>query len=168
MNIIPKEIKDKLFGQIMNTKTLIIIFIIGITLIMFPTKEQKDVAVTTTDESTYKAEIEKELQEIVQKIKGAGKVSVMVTLSDGGITYYATDEKTDNENDSKSREMTHVFTDEGNKKQALVIKKTEPEVSGVLVCATGASDIEVKKNIISAVTALLGIKSHRIEVLERG
>lgn len=159
---------NKFFGQITNTKTLIIIFIIGASLMMFPTKTEKEVFVENQNESTYKAEIEEELTEIVGKIKGVGKVSVMVTLSDNGNTFYATDEKTDNKSDSKSREMTHVFSDEGNMKHALIVRKTEPQISGVLICAEGAGNIETKKSIISAISALTGVKSHRIEVLERG
>lgn len=135
---------------------------------MFPMTTEKNVSFEKQSESTYKAEIEQELSKIIEKIKGAGKVSVMVTLSDNGNTYYATDEKTDSKSDSKVREMTHVFSDEGNKKQALIVRKTEPQISGVLICASGAGNIEIRKNIISAVSALTGVKSHRIEVLERG
>ena len=163
-----KGILNNFFGQITNTKTLIIIFIIGASLMMFPMTTEKNVSSEKQNESTYKAEIEQELSEIIEKIKGAGKVSVMVTLSDNGNTYYATDEKTDSKSDSKVREMTHVFSDEGNKKEALIVRKTEPQISGVLICASGAGNIEIRKNIISAVSALTGVKSHRIEVLERG
>lgn len=168
MKIKPKEILDNFFGQIKNTKTLAIILIVGIVLMMLPTKTEKEASVSIPDESTYKLELEEELSEIIGKIKGAGRVSVMVMLSDSGNTYYATDEKSDSKTDSESQEKTHVFSDEGNKKQALVVKKTEPHISGVLICADGAGNIEVRKNIISAVTALTGVKSHRIEVLERG
>ncbi len=168
MKIKLQEIFGKFFGQIKNTKTLIIIFIIGIALVMFPAKTEKEISVTKNEESTYKAEIEHQLSEIIGKIKGVGKVSVMVTLSDNGNTYYATDEKSDSKPDSKSIEMTHVFSDEGNKKHALITRKTEPQISGVLICAQGAENIETRKNIISAVSALTGVKSHRIEVLERG
>ena len=163
-----REMFNKLFGQITNTKTLIVIFIIGVLLMMFPAEAEKEILVENQNESTYKWEIEEELSEIIGKIKGVGKVSVMVTLSDNGNTFYATDEKSDSKSDSKSIEMTHVFSDEGNKKHALVVKKTEPQISGVLICAEGAENIEIKKSIISAISALTGVKSHRIEVLERG
>ena len=101
-----------------------------------------------------------------------GTVDVMVTLEDSGDTYYAKDEsenltKTESET-NKSKDLTHVLKGEGSSSEApLVTKKTYPLISGVLICAEGAKDINVKNNIIKAAEALLGVKSHRIEVLER-
>ena len=61
-----------------------------------------------------------------------------------------------------------MFSKSSNEETPLIIRQTEPEISGVLICADGAANPQVKSNIISAVSALLGIKTHRIEVLERG
>ncbi len=166
MNV--KETLKRYFGQITNTKTLIIILIVGVALVMLPTGEKAPAKENKIDENTYKITIENDLKEILQNIKGAGKIDVMITLSDNGNTLYATDEKVNTDDTSKTQEKNHVLTDEGNTNHALIIKKTEPQIAGVLVCAEGAGNIEVKQNIISAVSALLGIKSHRIEVLERG
>lgn len=164
----------KVFGQIKNTKALFIIFIVGIALLLLPTggsleeKEVKD----KDDFSNYQQELENDLKNIISKIKGVGAVDVMVMLEDSGDTYFAKNEsenhtKTDSEN-SKSKELTYVLKGEGSSSEApLITKKTYPTVSGVLVCAAGAENAMIKENIIKATQALLGIKSHRIEVLER-
>lgn len=175
MKIDLKETIQKIFGQIKNTKVLAIIFIIGIVLVMFPsgndtkkTKEEKNVQ----DYSSYKTELEEDLQKIIAKIKGAGKVDVMVTLEDDGDTKFATDENVsfseNGEQTTKSAEKVHVFSSESSKAEVPIItKKTYPKISGVLICAQGAQNSGVKNNIIKAAEALLGVKSHRIEVLER-
>ena len=52
----------KFFGQIMNTKILVIIFIVGIGLMMLPsggTKEKKEVVEQQISGTAYKEEIEK-------------------------------------------------------------------------------------------------------------
>ena len=163
-----KEQFLKFFGQIMNTKTLVIIFIIGMVLVIIPsgkTSESKEIH-NTTDVS--KESIEEELEGIISKINGVGRVDVMVTLEDKGVTYYAQDEQVKKDENNKSTEKSHVFSKKSSTEEPLIIKRTEPKVSGILVCAEGARDPQVKSNIISAASALLGIKSHRIEVLERG
>lgn len=39
-----------------------------------------------------------------------------------------------------------------------------PKVEGVIVTADGASDVNVKTNIISAVEAVTGVPAHKIQV----
>ena len=48
-----------------------------------------------------------------------------------------------------------------------ILKKTEPEVRGVLVVAEGADNIVVRERIINAVTVALDIPLHRVEVVQR-
>ena len=164
----------KLFGQIKNTKTLVIIFIVGIALLMLPAGSKTEKKEVKNDDAflKYKEELRTDLKEIISKIKGVGAVDVMVTLEDSGDTYYAKDEsenltKTDSET-NKSKDLTHVLKGEGSSSEApLITKKMYPSISGVLICAEGAGDLNVKNNIIKAAEALLGVKSHRIEVLER-
>lgn len=163
-----KELFVKFFGQIMNTKTLAVIFIVGIGLLLLPSGNNKEPKEIKAIADTTKKDIESELASILSKVKGAGKVDVMITLADKGATFYAQDERTDNTDNSKATEKNHVFSKSSNTEEPLIIKKTEPQISGVLICAEGAGNPQVKSNIISATTALLGIKSHRIEVLERG
>lgn len=168
MKINYKELFLKYFGQIMNTKTLLVIFIIGIVLLFLPSGKPKEEKEIYDTKIISKAETEKELESILSKIKGAGKVEVMITLEDAGTTHYAQDEHIQGSDESKTTEKNHVLQKKSNAEEPLVVKKTEPKVSGILICATGAGNPQVKSNIISAASALLGIKSHRIEVLERG
>ncbi len=170
-----KEALKSFFGHIKNTKVLAVIFIIGIGLMLIPAGNEEKTqqpAEETADFKGYKQTIEEDLQKILSQIKGAGKVSVMVTLSDGGDTYFAVDENASytkgDADEARSSEITHVFkNDKSDGELPLITRQTYPQVSGVLICAEGASSLQVKNNIITAVEALLGVKSHRIEVLER-
>lgn len=166
----------KLFGQIKNTKFIAVILIVGIALIIFPSGEKSGEASKknepTADFSEYKEELEHDLCNILKKIKGAGQVSVMITLEDSGNTYFAKDvsETIKERDDEKERntDTSHILKNEKtNGESPLVTKKTYPSVSGVLICAKGAQNPQIKSNIIKATQALLGIKTHRIEVLER-
>ncbi len=168
MKINIKELLSKYFGQIMNTKILIIIFIVGIGLLFLPVGSKDKPKEAATIKTENKEDIEEEIEAILSKIKGAGRVDVMVTLADEGTTYYAQNERAQNTDDEKTVEKNYVLSKSSNTEGPLVIKKTTPAVSGILVCAEGAGNPQVKSDIISATSALLGVKSHRIEVLERG
>ncbi len=165
----------KLFGQIKNTKVLCIIFIVGIVMLLLPTgntKKPQNEPVVDTSFSEYRQEMEKNLTSIISKIKGVGRVSVMITFTDEGSTYFAKNENTSymqGENETtRTNDSSYVLKSESQSKESpLITKKTSPEISGVLICAKGAENPQIKNNIKMAVEALLGVKSHRIEVLER-
>ena len=166
----------KFFGQIKNTKVLCIIFILGIVLLMLPTgsnsKKTETEVLENSGFSEYKKELEENLTSIISKIKGVGKVDVMITFLDEGSTYFAKNENIsykEGENETtKTNDSTYVLKSEASSKESpLITKKTSPEISGVLICAQGAQNPQIKNNITMAVEALLGVKSHRVEVLER-
>ncbi len=166
----------KLFGQIKNTKLLSIIFILGIVLLMLPTgtseKKSRPQELSATDFTEYKKDLEENLKNIISKIKGVGRTDVMITFYDEGITYFAKNESTSyterEKETTRTNDTTYVLKGEESSREAPIItKKTSPEIAGVLICAQGAESPQVKNSITTAVEALLGVKSHRVEVLER-
>ena len=42
-----------------------------------------------------------------------------------------------------------------------------PKIEGVIVTAEGANDVNVKTNIISAIEAITGVPTHKIQVFNR-
>lgn len=170
------DIFKSLSERIKNNKWIAVIFIIGIGLMLLPaeknTAKSEPQKVSEESFAEYKSNMENDLRKIISDIKGAGKVSVMITLGDNGNTYFATDEtdSTSERNGEKSREKQtrHILKSvASNVDEPLVRGKTPPQISGVLICAEGADDAKVKNNIVCAVEALVGVKSHRVEVLER-
>ena len=121
----------------------------------------------------YVTSIENRLESVIGDISGVGRVSVMITL-DGGMSYeYAkeseevtTSSSVGNGTNSKTTmsESVIIVTQNG-KNTPLVVREIFPSVSGVLVVCSGANNVAVKLNIISAVSTLLGISENRIQVL---
>ena len=161
--------------MITNKKWIALIFILGLGLILLPAENKaKETKHTEVKEShqEYRENLEKDLKGILSQVKGVGKVDVLITLDDSGNTYFATDETENisqkNEEKNKSRQIQHVLRSNGsNTDEPLITGKKSPKISGVLICAEGANDSAVKNSIKCAVEALLGVGSHRIEVLER-
>ncbi|MBR4036479.1 MAG: hypothetical protein IKJ05_07105 [Oscillospiraceae bacterium] len=138
------------------------------------TKEQSsDVSL-----SEYRINMEKELEELLSIVSGAGKVEVMITLESGQENIYAwqektsTDEKTDvyGSTDTGTRRETYeneiVMVNSGSNKAALIEKTMEPVVQGVVVVCEGADDVKVISNITNAVSVALNVTSNRICVIK--
>lgn len=179
-----QEIFRKYLGQIMNTKGLLVILLIGVALLVLaglPGKNGKKQEPVKTGESMadreqYTRELETRLSKSLSTIRGAGSVSVMITLEDTGQSIYAQNEKAESKTAAEGAEPSAVRSsdgsyvlksDSGGGQSPLLIKSNLPKVSGVLVTAQGAGDAEVKNNLVSAVRAVLDVKAHRVQVLSK-
>ncbi|MFH5184856.1 stage III sporulation protein AG [Paenibacillus sp. TAB 01] len=128
----------------------------------------------------YEDAYESQLKEILSKIVAVGEVEVMVTIeSTEEITVDHNTKETQqvtNEKDEKgaTRHITNVTRDGevvlyevSGGKQPLVLKTIKPKIRGVVVVATGAENLTVKKMITEAVERGLDVPAHRISVLPR-
>lgn len=104
-------------------------------------------------DTEYKSELEKELENIISKIDGVGKVTVMLTVESTYSYEYVKDYSDD--------EIETVIV--GNK-EALISKISNPHVSGVLVVCSGGDNVSVKEKIINAVATVLDIPLSRVYV----
>ena len=110
---------------------------------------------------------------------GAGKVQVMITVSDTGTEILEKDteinaadlEETDDaggrrkNTESGQREEAVYFRDAEGNEIPYVVQRKLPEVTGVVVIAEGAGNETVKENIIGAVGVLFNLNEHRIKVI---
>lgn len=124
--------------------------------------------------------IEKEMEEILSQMAGAGKVDVMITYETGKESVPATNVKrNDNSTQEKdtsggTRDITqndfesNVVYEEGQgTKKPIILKEIQPKVKGVVIIADGADNPVVKENLCNAAKVLLDVEIHKIEVLKR-
>ena len=120
----------------------------------------------------YSSTIESKLENLISKIKGAGKTTVMVYLEESPILVLAesTDEKvntTTNGNTSTSYTTTvtePIILNSAGSSVPLVLTEKLPEIKGVVVVAEGADAVAVKLDIIQAIKTLIDIPSGNIQV----
>ncbi|MEG6615895.1 hypothetical protein V6C27_05565 [Peptococcaceae bacterium 1198_IL3148] len=121
------------------------------------------------------------LQQMLAMVEGAGDVQVTVRLASSSRSEYAintsTGTKTTEEKDQAGG--TRVQTEGNDTGQLVLIKdndgkeipvlqqETAPNVSGVLVVATGASDPAIKTELFRAVRVALGVEPQKILVLPK-
>ncbi|MBU5426665.1 sporulation stage III protein AG [Tissierella pigra] len=126
-------------------------------------------------EEDYSSYLEKKLTNILTKLNGVGKVSVMVTLENSiekvaaSNTTKTTEETIENDSEGGTREIhreditTQVMT-RGSDGSLLVVKEIKPTVQGVIVVAEGADDPILKEMLYEAVKTVLGIKGNKVQV----
>ncbi|GAE87650.1 stage III sporulation protein AG [Acetivibrio straminisolvens] len=138
--------------------------------------------VLNVDVDDEKSQLEKDIENILGKIQGAGKVTVMITYASGKeIVPYADVKRSDNSTNEKdssggtrmivqSNYESSVVYEENDKgvKKPIIAKELMPEIKGVLVVAEGASEATVRENLINSVKVLLDIPVHKIQVVEGG
>ena len=123
--------------------------------------------------------LEENLEDILSKIAGVGKVKVLVTYSETSEVVAMYNEKntlnnteeTDTNGGVRKIEQTDtdkeiIYEEKNGQKTPITQKVIMPKIEGAIVTAEGASDPAIKTNIIQAVSAATGISTYRIQVFE--
>lgn len=181
MNVISKFF-DKLDSK---PKKILIFVLIGIALMIvgsvFFDKGNQNVAVSNNNiiNETHKLDEEeiqkkeKQMEDILSKIKGVGKVKVMITSKSSSYFVMAQDEKLDTNKvtdngkttESTTDEKTHLMVKEGSNAQVpLVIKEYEPEIEGILILCEGAENQEIQLQVYNAAKSLMNVSPSKIEI----
>lgn len=146
----------------------------------------KQLAVTKSTQSqsniqstTNTSDLEERLEMILSNINGVGTVKVFINYSESSETVAmynensktSVTEETDTSGGVRKVEETDsqkeiVYQEDNGNKTPIVQKTVEPKIEGAIITAKGASDINVKTNIIQAVEAATGLATHKIQVFE--
>ncbi len=116
---------------------------------------------TTDIVSNYVNQLEIRLSDNLSKVKGAGKVSVIISIKSGMETVLAMNTTTTVTENGTFIEETPIILNG----KTVVLKELYPEITGVLIVAEGADNISVLKKIQQATTSLLDIEINQIEIL---
>ena len=186
--LIVRKKEDNWKKNIENMVVFLIILIVTIITIntIWNKKNEKEIVSNvqnniikenTIQTSTSEENLEESLEQILAKIEGVGKVSVLITYSETSqvIAMYnekqkeSKTEETDTSGGSRqiietdsSKEI--VYKEENGEKVPITQKVILPKIEGALIIAEGAKNAEVKANIIQAVEAATGLATHKIQV----
>lgn len=166
-----KQTVEKILEKIKRDRKLAIIICVGLAGIILLTLSELMPPKNKTEEKTseksetyirdsYEEDIEKRLTSIVSAIDGAGRTQVMVTLASGDENVYAVKEKSSD----GSREREYIVIDSDDNESGLLLKVIEPEIRGVAIVCEGADSAKVRQEIVSSVSAVLGISTNRISI----
>lgn len=169
------EFSEKLSAlteKIMKDKKALFIValaIAGMLLILFSddSNDIKELSVSETA-SEFRENYEEELEKLISKIEGAGRVSVMITYESGEESVFASDKEESFRNGEQKIKNDYIIVDGENGETGLKIKSIYPEIKGVAVVCSGASDPVIKERIVSVVSALFDISTKNISIVSAG
>ncbi len=110
---------------------------------------------------SYVTHLENRLSNTLSKVKGAGKVSVVITVESGMETVLASKTTTTQTSNGTETGKTPIVVNG----KTIVVKELYPEIIGVLIVAEGANDFAVLNRIQQATISLLDINVNQIEIL---
>lgn len=181
--------------KIENLVFLVIILIITIVIINYVWNGNKNSNKTITNSAGKKlattesntnnksesneVSLEERLENILSNINGVGNVKVFInyTESNETVAMYnensktSVTEETDTSGGVRKVESTDsqkeiVYQENDGNKVPIIQKTIEPKIEGAIITAKGASNINIKTNIIQAVEAATGLATHKIQVFE--
>lgn len=120
---------------------------------------QVSAEISAFDEAEYESALVKKIEDVCGKVKGAGKVSVAVTLDGSYRAIYA-----QNSSDGSSVRREYLLVGSGSSEAPLLLGYAPPEILGVGIVCSGAVNDAVRSEIISLVSALLDVPTNKIYV----
>ena len=142
-------------------------------------KTSQDADSNQSSSSSNSEGLERRLEDILKNIEGVGDVKVFINYSESSETVAmynenskkSTTEETDKSGGVRKVEETDsqkevIYQEQNGNKTPIVQKTVEPKIEGAIITAKGASDINVKTNIIQAVEAATGLATHKIQVFQ--
>lgn len=151
-----------------QNKFVLIILAIGLLFLVLPTERAATSSVPqgVVDEGDDHsiAELQKELGEILSRIDGAGKVSVMLTIRSGTERIFAVDRESEEKDGTVELREEIVVVSGDSGENAVLIGQNYPTFQGALVVCPGGSNPEVQLALTRALSALTGLSANRILV----
>jgi len=102
--------------------------------------------------------LENKLESVLASVRGAGQVNVVITLDSGFEYVYASKEET------KTRKVTtsQLIMVDG---KPVLEKEIYPTIKGIVVTSSGAENVSVKMNLLTALQTVVNVPNQNITIL---
>lgn len=123
--------------------------------------------------------LQENLEAILETMEGVGKVKVLINYAETSTTVAmynetkteSTTEEKDTEGGTRNVTQTDTqkeiaYTEENGESSPITEKVIMPTIEGAIITAEGASNANVKADIISATQAVTGLATHKIQVFQ--
>lgn len=139
---------------------VVLVILAGVALMCLPSEKETAAAPETV---RPQPELQEELETLLSRLEGAGKVKVLLTQATGAKTIYQTDETI---RDDTRQSDTVLVTGTDRSQTGLVQQVDPPRYQGAVVLCQGAQRASVRLAIVEAVANATGLPSNKISVLK--
>ena len=150
-----------------NTFIAICVGLICVIVLFFSFPKSKNKSQTNTNQPStnytfdaleYANQVSKNLQDIINNVSGITNAKVVVVVKQSPIFEYLTEK--DNTDGSV------VYYKNSSNYQPVVVTQFLPEIQGILIVAKGVSNLQIKNNLLNAVSAVYNLNISCIDILE--
>lgn len=155
-------------------KYVLLILLAGVALLLWPSGKEPpskeapaEISASVPQEDFSVSALEEKLSETLSKVKGAGDVTVMLTVQGGSRQVLAVDEKSSHKADggSETQSTTVVVSGaSGTGNSPVLVQQLYPRFQGALVVCSGGEDAGVRLKLMEAVSALTGLGTDKISI----
>lgn len=141
--------------------------VLGIVLMLLPSGSKESVESEKMQDPFDRIALQREMEDILKAIDGAGRLRVMLSVSSGSELELAQDVTAQKETESSSRKTQTIVLGVGSGRQEIVVTKSVyPRITGALVVCEGAGNASVRLDLVNAVGALTGLSADKISVVK--
>lgn len=131
------------------------------------TTSTENINVNKTASKEAQDNLESKLANILSQISGIDNVSVVITYASQSTTTPVYNIKEQEKSGEKSVEKSVAYNEQNGSKTAIIESVELPKVEGVIIVAAGASGVEIRSRIASAVSSVTGVPVYKVQVFER-
>ncbi len=144
-----------------------LVILAGLVLLLLPTGggEGEETAAEPAQGTFDLEATEARLAQALSKIKGAGEVTVVLTVANGPRQVLAQDVDRDTGQGEESTQ-TVVLSRGSSSQETVTVQEIYPQYQGVLVVCPGGGDPEVRLQLTQALSALTGLGADKISISE--
>lgn len=157
------QIRQRVTEFALKYRYILLVLLAGLLLMMLPDSKKEATVVSPAEAQIPQESLQEQLQEILGRIKGAGKVQVLLTQYRGEETVFQSD--TDRSGDAL-RSETVMLSRSDRSESGLVRQVNPPVYQGALIVCQGGDIPTVKLAIVEAVMSVTGLRSTEITVLK--
>lgn len=143
-----------------------VVLAVGIALMLLPLTAQKEQKVVSQNEDSFSlTKTQEDMERILSKIHGVGRVTVMLTLKSGNTLQLAQNNDYTEKEHEKKQNLEVIKLNRGSGTQEVVVtQETYPVYLGAVVVCDGADDANVCLSVTEAVSVLTGLSSDKITI----
>jgi len=158
----------KLSSFVSKYKFVLLILCIGIILMLLPAQSQTGMDKSMEEENEAScSDLQDDLELILCKVSGAGRVKVFLTEETSEETEYQTNnDHTESDANRSNRFDTVIISDASKSERGLTKNVNAPIYRGALIVCDGAQDPAVRLAIVDAVSKVTGLSTNNISVLK--
>lgn len=156
-----KQYGIKAVNFIKKFKYAAIVLLIGVALMLMPSISNSKTSEQPKTNQLYEQKLDEDIAKILSKVDGAGRVEVILTVSEGEQTVYQTN------TDQSGYEQNTVIITNSSRTESGLVKRVDPaKYLGAIILCQGADSPSVRLALTEAVSKITGLGTDRICVLK--